>query len=219
MQCVCAMLSSVTCPASQISSTLSFKLHDFRKKFLNIKGVFWSSLEFWEVFFSFLEELIQIWSKICIDLRVKYPLFPPDWMNIEVSQHFFFSKKYSNIKFHENPSSESRDAPCAFYNFANAPKYSRQHLRTDLCTSPFSFFLHTIHLRPKICPHSTQTLHSSYASLSYCFADFSCKISNQPLCSKCIWHLAYCITFPCLCWFVFGAIDPSGPGPPHSRGF
>jgi hypothetical protein len=36
--------------------------------------------------------LIQIWSKICIDLRVKYPLFPPDWMNIEVSQHFFFRR-------------------------------------------------------------------------------------------------------------------------------
>jgi len=43
-----------------------------------------------------------------------------------------FSKKYSNIKFHENPSSGSRVFPCgqtdmtkltvAFRSFANAPK-------------------------------------------------------------------------------------------------
>jgi len=32
MQCVCAMLSSVACPALQIVFTLSRKRHDFREK-------------------------------------------------------------------------------------------------------------------------------------------------------------------------------------------
>jgi len=59
---------------------------------------------------------------------------------------FVFSRQifehYPNIKFHENPSSESRDFPCggtdgqtditklivAFRNFANAPKNEAQVL-------------------------------------------------------------------------------------------
>ena len=67
-------------------------------------------------------------------LRVKYMLFLPD-----VSETWIFSadfQKASNMKFHWNPSSESRVVPCgqtdgqtnvmnlivAFGNFANAPK-------------------------------------------------------------------------------------------------
>jgi len=45
-----------------------------------------------------------------IGLNVKYPLFIPDFNEIEsVGQTF---KKSSNIKFHENPSSGSRAVPC-----------------------------------------------------------------------------------------------------------
>ena len=51
-------------------------------------------------------------------------------MKLEFSGQIF--EKYSNIKFHENPSSRSGDVPCGredpfneanscFYNFANAP--------------------------------------------------------------------------------------------------
>ena len=44
-----------------------------------------------------------------IGLHVKYPLFLFDFNEILCSQQIF--EKYSNIKFHENPSSGSRVAP------------------------------------------------------------------------------------------------------------
>ena len=74
----------------------------------------------------------------CIQVFCKYPLFLSD-AKLEFSQHIF--EEYSNIKFHKNPSIESRDVQCgrterrihgqtdtdmklmlAFRNFANAPK-------------------------------------------------------------------------------------------------
>jgi hypothetical protein len=53
---------------------------------------------------------------------------------IELEYSLQIFEKYSNMKYHENPSSESRDFPCgkkdrqvvelivAFRNFAKAPK-------------------------------------------------------------------------------------------------
>ena len=40
MQCACAILIYVVCPAVPYFRTLSHKRHDFRKQLLNIKGVF-----------------------------------------------------------------------------------------------------------------------------------------------------------------------------------
>jgi hypothetical protein len=68
-----------------------------------------------------------------IGLHVKYRYFCQTLMKIEFSQQIF--EKYSNIKFHENPSSGRRDVPygridrrtdmtkviVAFRNLANAP--------------------------------------------------------------------------------------------------
>ena len=55
-------------------------------------------------------------------------------MKLEFSQRIF--EEYSNVKFHENPSSGSRVVPCggtdmtklivAFRNFANAPKHNNK---------------------------------------------------------------------------------------------
>ena len=66
-----------------------------------------------------------------IGLHEKYPQM---LMKLEFSRRIF--KKYSNIKFHENPSGGSRVVPCemtditklmvAFRNFADAPKISVQ---------------------------------------------------------------------------------------------
>ena len=61
-----------------------------------------------------------------INLHVKYPLFLSHFNGNKSSKQFF--EKFSNTKFHENPSSGSRVAPCgheaivAFRNFSNAPK-------------------------------------------------------------------------------------------------
>jgi hypothetical protein len=45
MQYACTLFSSVACQALQYFSTLSLKRHYFRKKLLNIKFVFWFSLQ------------------------------------------------------------------------------------------------------------------------------------------------------------------------------
>jgi len=48
-------------------------------------------------------------SKRHTRIHVKYPLFLSDF-KLEFSVHIF--EEYSNIKFHENPSSGSRVVPC-----------------------------------------------------------------------------------------------------------
>jgi len=67
-------------------------------------------------------------------------------MELEFSRHIF--EKYSNIKFHENPSSGSRVVPCAetdgqtdmtklrvaFPNYASAPIRAYKHVRCKYCT-------------------------------------------------------------------------------------
>jgi hypothetical protein len=75
-----------------------------------------------------------------VGAHVKKPPFSlSDFKKLEFSRQFF--EKYSNIKFHENPSSGSRAVACgqrggrtdmtkqivAFRNFANAPK-NRAHV-------------------------------------------------------------------------------------------
>jgi hypothetical protein len=46
MQCACAILSSLNCLAVQYVSTLSHKLHNFEKKRILKKCVFWFSIRF-----------------------------------------------------------------------------------------------------------------------------------------------------------------------------
>jgi hypothetical protein len=50
-------------------------------------------------------------QNIYIDLHVKNPLFFSHFNETLISGQFF-KKKHSNIKFHENRSSESEDVPC-----------------------------------------------------------------------------------------------------------
>jgi hypothetical protein len=71
---------------------------------------------------------------VCVGLHVLYPLFLPDFNTTCFSRQNF--EKYTNIKFHEIPSSGSRVVPCGrtnrqtdmrkliitFCNFAKAPK-------------------------------------------------------------------------------------------------
>ena len=130
------IMSAVVRPSLQYVSTLSHKRNVFfwgggGRKLLNIKYVFWFCLQL-------LPETYLILRRTARDMIInlhrfsrKYPLFL--W-NFNESLNFvdIFSKKYSNIKFHENPSIGSPVVPCwrtdmtklavAFLNFAKAPK-------------------------------------------------------------------------------------------------
>jgi len=62
--------------------------------------------------FSFLEELNEIWSKMCISLHLMYPLFLTEFNELEF--YWKILEKYSNLIFHENPSTGSRVVPCGW---------------------------------------------------------------------------------------------------------
>ena len=78
MQCACALLSTVACPAIQYFSTLSHTWHDFRKKLLNTKCVFPVSQKLLSETFFIPRRNERDKSKIYIGLHVKYPLFLSD---------------------------------------------------------------------------------------------------------------------------------------------
>jgi hypothetical protein len=60
MQCACAILSSVTCPAVQYFSTLSHKRDDFRKNVFKNKMSFDFLYAFCVTHFSLGEELSEM---------------------------------------------------------------------------------------------------------------------------------------------------------------
>jgi len=129
MQCACAIVSSVACPALQYFSTFSHKRHDFReKKVLNTKCVFWFRQQLLSETFLIIR---RNGRDMIIGLHVKYPLLLSDF-----NETWIFSTDFRqilpNIKFHENPSSWSLAFQAggrtditklivAFRNFANAP--------------------------------------------------------------------------------------------------
>jgi len=65
----------------------------------------------------------EILSKLFIGIHTKYPLLS------DLNAFYIFStdfrKKYSNIKFHENPSSGSRAVPCRRKDGTQDEAYSR----------------------------------------------------------------------------------------------
>jgi len=118
------ILSYVACSALPCFSTLSHKEHNFReKKLLNIKCVFWFSLQLVSETFLTLG-----WIKrdtiIAVHRSLSTRYSCQILMKLEFSGRIF--DKSSNIKFHESPSSCSRTVSCGrtdiHGNFANAPK-------------------------------------------------------------------------------------------------
>jgi hypothetical protein len=108
----------VTFPAVQYFSTLSHKRHDFRKKVLNTKWV-WFSIKImcvlsfsttfvWNIFQSkknsakYSHERAQV-------LKQSTGYSGQKLKKLVLSRQIF--DKYSNIKFHENPSTGSRTVP------------------------------------------------------------------------------------------------------------
>ena len=81
-----------------------------KKKLLNIKCAFWFSLQLLSenvLILNIIERDIIMYIYIC--LHVKCPLFLSSFNEIKCSGQIF---KYSNTKFHKNPSSESRIISC-----------------------------------------------------------------------------------------------------------
>jgi hypothetical protein len=117
MQFACAVLSSVACRALQYFTTLSHKLNDLKKK--ERKRLFACKMC---VLFPprLLSETFLILRRSERDViknvhrsSCKVPIHFS--CQILINLNFldgFFAEKYSNIKFHENPSIGSRVVPC-----------------------------------------------------------------------------------------------------------
>ena len=133
MQCACALLSTVACPAIQYFSTLSHTWHDFRKKLLNTKCVFPVSQKLLSETFFIPRRNERDKSKIYIGLHVKYPLFLSD-----INETWIFSPEIRKIlKYKISWNSVQWEPSCpmrtdgrtdmtklivAFRNFSTAPK-------------------------------------------------------------------------------------------------
>ena len=138
MQSACAVSQHITiCGPS--GSTIFFPHYlkngtIFGKKLLNTESVFLFSLQLLSDTFLIMKRNQR---GIVINVKKKYPLL---LIKLESSRQIF--ENTSNIKFHENPSSESR-VPCgrmdgrtdatklivAFHNFSNVLKNDRNVLR------------------------------------------------------------------------------------------
>jgi hypothetical protein len=107
------VLSHVTCPALPYFSTLSHKRRDFRGggASLNVINVFRLSCLLRLKRFSPYEEFGDRISQMHIGLHVECPIFLSDF-NATGIFSTYSGKKYSNVKFHGNPSSGSRVVLC-----------------------------------------------------------------------------------------------------------
>jgi len=137
MQCACAILSSVAFPSLQYFSALSHKLHDFRRKLLNTKCMFWFSLSTFSETFLILRRYERDMIKMHICLHVKYPLFLSyfnetwifstdfrkilkcqiSWKSVRWEQSFSMRKDGRTDR-----RTDMTKLIVAFRNFANAPK-------------------------------------------------------------------------------------------------
>jgi len=131
MQCACSILSSVACPAVQYFSTLSHTRHDFRKSIIEHKMcVSNSSTNYVRNIFHSKKKWARYDRKFISVFSRSTGYYCQIVTKLWISRHIF--EKYSNIKFHENPSSGSRVVPCgrtdmtkliiALRNIANAPE-------------------------------------------------------------------------------------------------
>ena len=138
MQCACAILSSVRCPALQYFCTLSHKRQLYIYTYIyiyielpNTKFVFWFSLKICAKYFSFKEEMSEIWLKLYIGIHVKYRYYCPILMKLGFCRPIFekiLKYKISWKSVQWEPSCSKRtdgrtdmmELIIAFRNFANA---------------------------------------------------------------------------------------------------
>jgi hypothetical protein len=139
MQCACAILSSVACPALQHFSTLSHKRHDFRKKKVIVHEVcvwiFFTTIV-WNIFHS--KNNSEIWKNY-ISLYVKYLLFLSSFIETWISSTEFqellkykISRKSAQWEMSSSMRTDGRKGVSkqmvAFRNFSNAFKIFTSYL-------------------------------------------------------------------------------------------
>jgi len=133
--------------SSAIFSTLCHKQHDFRKNknFFNTKCVLWFTLHICLKYFSFYEEMSEVWSKMSSGLHVQYPLFLSDFIETRIFSTNFrkILKCQISLKFFQWERSCSKHTEwwtdehmtkltVARRNFPNAPKNNSEvHTREN----------------------------------------------------------------------------------------
>jgi hypothetical protein len=110
MQCKCAILSSVACPALQHFSTYLIKGTICARKLPNIKCAVRDSPQILSDKFFILRRIERNMIKNVYRSYVKCLSFLPDLMKLEFSRQMF--EKHSKNKFHENLSCGSRVVLC-----------------------------------------------------------------------------------------------------------
>ena len=111
MQCACAILSSVVCPAKQIFFPHYLMIGKiFEIKLLNIKCVRRVSLHLLSLTFFTLTRTERDMIKNVYLYSRKVPFFCQILIKLEFSIQIF--EEDSNLKFHENPSCGSRAVLC-----------------------------------------------------------------------------------------------------------
>ena len=102
------ILSSVAFAALSYSSTSSHKWHIFKTEKLNVKCVFFSKTFFWKIS-HFQKNSARRYHKCT------YVFIQSTHYSCQISMTHYFPQhifeKHSNVRFHENPFSESQDVP------------------------------------------------------------------------------------------------------------
>jgi len=111
MQCACAILSFLACPALQYFSTLCHKQHDFRKESYRTQNVCFDFLYKFVWNISHSKKNWERFDQKCISVFMySTGYYCQIVMKIEFFRKIF--EKCSNIKLHENPSGGSRVDTC-----------------------------------------------------------------------------------------------------------
>ena len=135
MQCACAILSSMACPALQYFSTLSKKGTIFDKKLLDTKCVICFFLQLLSAIFLTLRRIQRDMIKNVYRSACEVPL-----CLLEFNETGIFSTDFGKIvkciKFHENSSSGGRVVSCG----QTGGQPARQIDRPDEANSRLSQF-------------------------------------------------------------------------------